>query len=100
MAKMVGPTGRVGAFEPLRVIYQQLCGNVFINDLRNVFCFNLALGNKNEMIQMEYVDVDRQQGVNIGATKVGNGGDMVEMLKLDNVITSGVSFIKMDVPRM
>jgi|LakMenEpi03Aug12_release.lakeMendotaPanAssembly.Ray.scaffolds.fasta_scaffold16917_6 FkbM family methyltransferase len=97
MAKMVGPAGKVLAFEPLRVIYQQLCGNVFINDLRNVFCFNVALGNENKMIQMDYVDVDRPQGINIGATKIGGGGDVVQMIKIDEVISSGVSFLKIDV---
>ena len=97
MAKMVGPAGKVLAFEPLRVIYQQLCGNVFINDLRNVICLNVALGNKPGVIQMDYVDVDRPQGVNIGATKIGQGGDVAELIKLDDVLTSGVSFIKIDV---
>jgi hypothetical protein len=97
MAKLVGANGKVISFEPLRVIHQQLCGNVFINDLRNVFCLNVALGNQNKMIQMDYVDVDRQQGVNIGGTKVGGGGDMVEMIKIDDVINSGVSFLKIDV---
>ena len=86
MAKLAGSSGKVISFEPLRVIYQQLCGNVFINDLRNVFCFNVALGNENKMIQMDYVDVDRPQGINIGATKIGGGGDVVQMIKIDEVI--------------
>jgi FkbM family methyltransferase len=97
MAKLAGSSGKVISFEPLRVIYQQLCGNVFINDLRNVFCFNVALGNENKMIQMDYVDVDRPQGINIGATKIGGGGDVVQMIKIDEVISSGVSFLKIDV---
>ena len=97
MAKLVGSGGKVISFEPLRVIYQQLCGNVFINDLRNVFCFNVALGNENKMIQMDYVDVDRPQGINIGATKIGGGGDVVQMIKIDDVINFSVSFLKIDV---
>jgi hypothetical protein len=49
------------------------------------------------MIQMDYVDVDRPQGINIGATKIGGGGDVVQMIKIDEVISSGVSFLKIDV---
>jgi len=49
------------------------------------------------MIQMDYVDVDRPQGINIGATKIGGGGDVVQMIKIDDVINFSVSFLKIDV---
>lgn len=97
MAKLVGKAGKVIAFEPLRVIYQQLNGNVFLNDLRNVITINAALGNKQDIIQMDYVDVDNPNGVNIGATKVGGRGDIVEMLPIDSVIKTAAAFIKIDV---
>lgn len=97
MAKMVGPRGKVISFEPLRVIYQQLNGNVFLNNLRNVFAINAAIGNERKVIQMDYVDVDNPRGVNIGATKIGMNGDMVEMIRLDDVIHNGVTFMKVDV---
>lgn len=97
MAKIVGPKGRVVSFEPLRVIYQQLNGNVFMNDLRNVIAINAAVGDERKMVQMDYIDVDNPNGVNIGATKIGVNGDVVEMVLIDNVIQSGVSFVKIDV---
>lgn len=97
MAKLVGKAGKVIAFEPLRVIYQQLNGNVFMNDLRNVIALNVAVGNEQKIIQMDYVDVDNPNGVNIGATKIGAYGDRVEMIPLDMVIQNGVSFMKIDV---
>lgn len=97
MAKLVGKTGKVIAFEPLRVIYQQLSGNVFMNGLRNVITLNVAVGNEQKIIQMDYVDVDNPNGVNIGATKIGAYGDRVEMIPIDSVIQNGVSFIKIDV---
>lgn len=96
LSKLVGRTGRVISFEPLRIIYQQLNGNVFLNDLRNVYCVNAAIGNENKMIQMDFVDVDATQ-INIGATKVGTGGDVVEMIRIDDIISNGVSFMKVDV---
>jgi len=96
LSKLVGRTGKVISFEPLRIIYQQLNGNVFLNDLRNVYCVNAAIGNENKMIQMDFVDVDATQ-INIGATKVGTGGDVVEMIRIDDIISNGVSFMKVDV---
>ena len=44
-AHMVGDNGKVHSFEPQRLIYYQLCGNVFINGLDNVYCHNLAVGS-------------------------------------------------------
>lgn len=97
MARMTGPRGKVIAFEPLRVIFQQLNGNAFLNGLRNIIALNVAIGNQTGIIQMDYVDVDNPSGVNIGATKIGAHGDMVEMIKIDDVIQNGVSFMKIDV---
>jgi FkbM family methyltransferase len=95
MAKLAGPRGAVIAFEPLRVIFQQMCGNVFLNDLRNVMTLNAAVGHENGHITMDAVNVD-QPGVNIGGTKVGGGGDRAQMLKLDGMNLKP-SFMKIDV---
>jgi len=46
-SKQVGPQGRVIAFEPLRANYQRLQGNVALNRLENVRCFQKALGHCN-----------------------------------------------------
>lgn len=96
MARLVGKNGHVISFEPLRIIYQQLCGNVFINDLRNVTCLNNALGNSNDMVCMNFVDVD-SENVNIGGTTIGYGGDVVEIIKLDDLHLTDVTFMKIDV---
>lgn len=96
LSRQVGPSGKVVSFEPLRLIFQQLNGNVFLNNLRNVTCINAALGNANRYIQMDSVNFDASF-VNIGGTKIGNGGDIVEMIKLDDVVTDGVDFVKIDV---
>jgi FkbM family methyltransferase len=96
MAKATGPTGSVIAFEPLRVVFQQMCGNCFLNGLRNVHPFNFALGDANGVVQMDAVNYDAG-GVNIGMTKVGTGGDHVSIKKLDALGLAKVSFIKLDV---
>lgn len=96
MSKLVGNTGRVIAIEPQRIIFQQLNGNVFINGARNVICVHAAIGDRSGTIQMDYVDYDAA-GINIGGTKVGNGGENVDLVRLDDIITEGVSFIKIDI---
>jgi hypothetical protein len=35
MAQIVGPSGSVYAFEPQRIVFQILCGNVALNELGN-----------------------------------------------------------------
>lgn len=39
------PRSTIYSFEPQRTVFQQLCGNVAINNFYNVHTFNMALGN-------------------------------------------------------
>lgn len=96
LARLTGPTGTVLAFEPQRVIFQQLCGNAFLNGLRNIHVFNAAVGAADGMVQMDAVDYDQGQ-VNIGCTKVGQGGDSAPMMRLDSLKLAAVKFIKLDI---
>lgn len=48
VAKFVAPlNGKVYSFEPQRIVFQQLCANIFLNGLDNVYAYNLALGESN-----------------------------------------------------
>jgi len=47
MAKIVGPTGRVMAFEPEAVASERLQRHIAINGLTNVSLFRMALGEEN-----------------------------------------------------
>lgn len=96
LARLTGPAGVVLAFEPQRLIFQQLCGNAFLNGLRNIHVFNAAVGAVDGMIQMDAVDYDHSQ-VNIGCTKVGQGGDPATMMRLDSLKLEAVKFIKLDI---
>lgn len=96
MAKATGTSGRVISFEPLTVVFQQMCGNCFLNDLRNVLPFNFAVGDMNGVVQMDAVNYDGG-GINIGMTKVGVGGDHVQIRMLDTMGLNRVAFIKLDV---
>jgi hypothetical protein len=48
------------------------------------------------MIEMDPVNYDHKE-VNIGCTKVGNGGDLVNMMRLDSLKLESVRFIKLDI---
>jgi FkbM family methyltransferase len=96
MANIVGENGFVHAIEPLRVIFQQLNANVFNNGLTNVKTYNIALGNRGGVSQMNPVNYFADW-VNIGDTEVGRGGDEILVTPLDVFELRNVSFIKIDV---
>ncbi len=43
--KIAAGGGAIFAFEPQRIVYYQLCGNIFLNRLDNVHAFNVAIGS-------------------------------------------------------
>jgi FkbM family methyltransferase len=43
-AKLVGESGRVVAFEPQRLVFQNLCANLALNALRNVVTYDAGVG--------------------------------------------------------
>jgi FkbM family methyltransferase len=97
MSKLVGDIGKVYSFEPLRIIYQQLNCNVFINGLSNVTTYNCAIGNENKIISI--TPPNYQLPGNIGNTWVNlnSTGDSINMVKLDGFITEKIKFIKLDI---
>ena len=49
----------VHAFEPQRLIFQQLCGNAALNGLKNVFAYNTGLDAKPGQLTLQRPGVDR-----------------------------------------
>lgn len=47
------PNGKIYSFEPQRLIFQMLCGNLAINNIFNVYTYNIAFGNTNCRIEIE-----------------------------------------------
>lgn len=47
------PRGKVYAFEPQRAVFQMLSGNAAINNLYNVYTYNIGLGKVNTKIEFE-----------------------------------------------
>lgn len=56
------------AFEPQRIVYYQLCGNVLINALGNVYAHNFAVSNNTNNILLPMPDYMQEQ--NIGAFSI------------------------------
>jgi FkbM family methyltransferase len=49
----------VHAFEPQRLIFQQLCGNIALNGLENVFTYNVGLDGVAGQVRLHRPGVDR-----------------------------------------
>ncbi len=63
--------GLVWGFEPQRIVYYQLCGNVVLNRLDNYYAFNQAIGEVNGFVQIP--EVDHESSQNIGAFSLEKG---------------------------
>lgn len=59
LARIIGPMGKVHAFEPQRLIYNLLVGSVALNSLTNVYCHNIALGDHENRIEIPQYDYHR-----------------------------------------
>jgi FkbM family methyltransferase len=99
-AQAVGPTGKVIAFEPQRLVYQTLCANLALNSLGNVDAINAGVGASKGVLTLPRVDYTSEHnfgGISLGAYE---GGDEVSVLTLDSIGLSNVFFIKVDVEGM
>ena len=97
LGRAVGDAGAVFAFEPLRITFQQLCGNAILNKLSNIYPFQCAVGHVDgvtiSMVPIDYNEPD----VNIMNACVGVGGDVVTMRTIDSLGFQKLSFLKIDV---
>lgn len=95
LAKMVGPDGRVFAYEPQRLIFQMLCANVALNHLNNVFCQQQGVGY-NTWIGMSSLDPDHDNNFGAVSLDILPGPERVEVVPL----TAECHFLKIDVEGM
>ena len=100
-ADLVGNDGHIFSFEPQKLVYYQLCGNVILNGYDNVTTYNVALGNENSTLKMENLQYYSNETINIGNAHLNqyydNGYNWVEVKKLDDYEFENVSVIKIDV---
>jgi FkbM family methyltransferase len=91
MARLTGAEGLVHAFEPQVKIYQELLVNLDLNNITNVYAHFVALGDRHMRVSM-----DPPLENNEGGTSLGQGGNRVELRRLDLYRFDNVSFIKID----
>ncbi len=100
IAKLVGPQGRVMAFEPQRIVFQTLCANIALNDLQNVDCLHQAVGKKSGTVIMPRMDYNKEfnfAGISVGMT---SEGEVVSLTSVDELELKACHFIKMDIEGM
>jgi len=100
IAKEICPEGNVYAFEPRRIIFQNLCANLCINDISNVHAFQKALGLDFDIIFEGPIPQDGL--VNHGAFDLGSidgVGEHINVEPLDAYLEhfQKISLIKADV---
>jgi hypothetical protein len=72
LAQIVGPGGTVFAFEPQRILFQILCGNVALNELTNVHALPVAVGRaagRAKVPALDYRGATNFGGVSLGSVQ-------------------------------
>ncbi len=102
IAKLVGQAGRVLAFEPQSVIFQNLCANVSLNSITNVDTFHCGLGDVPDTIKIPRYRYDQPFNyAGIGLDGNVDQGTAVEVKTFDDVFSyARLKLIKIDVEGM
>ena len=103
LAKKAGGQGRVYAFEPQPLIFQQLCANCAVNGLGNVEAFNAFCGDSAGEVKIPPIDYSRE--INYGGFGIdqlpGNAtGRPVRIMSLDSLELRRLDLLKIDVEGM
>lgn len=112
-AAAVGNRGKVLAFEAQRIIYYMLAGNVAINSLNNVYCYNKALGAS--VAEIAIPQFDYGESLSFGSVEFSDRQiepigqirgeelikeEFVELISIDSLSLSRLDYIKLDVEGM
>ena len=93
--------GHVFSFEPQKLVYYQLCGNVILNGFDNVTTYNTALSDEVNVLKMENLQYHSEVDINIGNAHLDacydNGYNLVNVNTLDSYNFENVSVLKIDV---
>jgi len=90
----------VHAFEPQRRTYNQLCGNIFINEKNNIYTHNVALtnlANANTTKTLSIVSDDGGGSTLQKTTEHVQATELVKTATIDSLHLDSVGLIKLDV---
>lgn len=91
LARLVGPEGRLYAFEPQRSVFRELHHNLKLNGHAHATAYMMAVSSEAGFLEMAPTWVDEGYG------RIGKGGERVEARTLDSFGFTDVSLIKIDV---
>ncbi|HVX10534.1 MAG TPA: FkbM family methyltransferase [Pirellulales bacterium] len=96
LAKLVGTAGRVLAFEPRRGPFYALCGNVALNNLHHVRCYQVVAGERAGNVPVAETDDAEPETEGHGQTRKASGGahDAVPVLRIDDLSLDACHVIK------
>lgn len=100
LAQLAGPSGKVYAFEPQRLVFQILAGNIAINSLTNVYCLNQAVGEKAGTVRVPVLDplkVNNWGGLSL---LKDSPGEITGLVTLDSLELDRLKLLKADVEGM
>lgn len=102
MAQAVGPSGAVLAYEPQRIAFQMLCGNVALNGLTNVIARNAAAGDAPGVLHVPVLDPTQPHNFGDVALEGRTAADGVEVPveTIDSLGLANCRLIKADVQGM
>ena len=100
LAKLIGQSGVLFAFEPQRLVFQTLAGNMAINSITNTVCFQKAVGESAGTLKVPLLDFEREN--NWGGLSLGSWehGEIVDVVTIDSMDLAFCHFIKIDVEGM
>lgn len=100
LAQLVGTRGCIHAFEPQRIVYQTLCANIALNNLTNVYAYQLAVSDRKGSLfvpKLDYGQLNNFGGLSLGEY---NSGEPVAMIHLDSLELPTLQLLKLDVEGM
>lgn len=104
----LNPSAKIYAFEPQSKVYELLNENLERNGIKNVQASNVALSNKSGYFTLsetisdgntpnQPIEYGTSKEFNLGGVSLGEGGEVVKTMTIDELKLEGVEFIKIDV---
>ena len=100
LAQAVGPQGLVVAAEPQRIVYQMLCANLALNNLKNVQARICGFGAERGSLRVPPRDYDRDGNFGAVTLQPDGPGELVPVQPIDALGLPQCHLIKVDVEGM
>lgn len=102
------PYGKIYCFEPQRLIFQMLCGNLAINNIENCYAYNIALGKNSTIFNLNEPNYNETNSFGQFSLKYDNQTyhktTPTQMMTLDEFVMQysidKIDFIKIDAEGM